>query len=420
MNFAFTQDQTDLRAAVRQVLEAECAPADVRRALGPPDRPDGEPSRERWNVLAQLGAPGLLAPPPTGLGLGDVELVVVLEEAGRSALPEPLAETAGLLVPLLVAAGGSDARVAQHLEGLATGELLGAVGGLEITEDGWSVSTVGRPDGSAGTPRVAAGMSADAMALAATGASGPELHLLGAAETDREPVATLDPTRRLAEVAWRPSPHTLLASGDRALELLGLLADRGALTSAAQLLGVAAATPRPLGRLRRVSAGNSASPSAASKPSSTTWPTWRYASSSPVLPSTGLHGRWWPARRPDHTTCRSQRPLRRTPPTSRRAPRCRCTAPSATRGSATSSCGPSAPGLWRRPGGTPPSTGRSCCERPWPVPQQPHRPLRTHRAPEGCRSIRLRDWVALRRIPQHRAAEARIPGGRRRARGGPP
>jgi len=86
---------------------------------------------------------------------------------------------------------------------------------------------------------VAAGMSADAMALAATGASGPELHLLGAAETDREPVATLDPTRRLAEVAWRPSPHTLLASGDRALELLGLLADRGALTSAAQLLGVA-------------------------------------------------------------------------------------------------------------------------------------------------------------------------------------
>ena len=239
MNFAFTEDQTDLRTAVRQVFEAECTPADVRRALGPPDRPDGEPSRERWNVLAQLGAPGLLAPPPAGLGLGDVELVVVLEEAGRAALPEPLAETAGLLVPLLVAAGGSDARVSQHLEGLAAGALLGAVGGLEITEDGWSVSTVERPDGSARTPRVVAGMSADAMALAVTGASGPELHLLGASESDREPVATLDPTRRLAEVAWHPSPHTLLASGDRALELLGLLADRGALTSAAQLLGVA-------------------------------------------------------------------------------------------------------------------------------------------------------------------------------------
>ncbi len=239
MNFAFTQDQTDLRGAVRQVLEAECTPADVRRALGPPDRPDGEPSRERWSVLAQLGAPGLLAPPPTGLGLGDVELVVVLEEAGRAALPEPLAETAGLLVPLLVAAGGSDARVAQHLEGLAAGELLGAVGGLEITEDGWSVSTVGRPDGSVRTPKVAAGMSADAMALAVIGASGPELHLVGAAETVREPVATLDPTRRLADVTWRVSPDTLLASGGAALELLGLLADRGALTSAAQLLGIA-------------------------------------------------------------------------------------------------------------------------------------------------------------------------------------
>jgi alkylation response protein AidB-like acyl-CoA dehydrogenase len=239
VNFAFTQDQTDLRGAVRQVLEAECTPADVRRALGPPDRPDGEPSRERWSVLAQLGAPGLLAPPPSGLGLSDVELVVVLEEAGRAALPEPLAETAGLLVPLLVAAGGSDPRVAQHLERLAAGELLGAVGGLEITEDGWSVSTVDGPDGSARTPRVAAGMSADATALAFSGASGPELHLLAAADVDRDPVATLDPTRRLAEVSWRPAPQSLLAAGDRALELLGLLADRGALTSAAQLLGVA-------------------------------------------------------------------------------------------------------------------------------------------------------------------------------------
>ena len=41
--------------------------------------------------------------PPDGLGLGDVDLVGVLEEAGRAALPEPLLETAALAAPTLAA-----------------------------------------------------------------------------------------------------------------------------------------------------------------------------------------------------------------------------------------------------------------------------------------------------------------------------
>ncbi|MHB1584634.1 MAG: acyl-CoA dehydrogenase family protein, partial [Acidimicrobiales bacterium] len=104
MEFAFTDDQRQLAAAVRQVLERECTPADLRvlHDTTAPGGGDRAGSGERWRVLAELGATGLLAPEDAGgLGLDDVALVGVLEEAGRVALPEPLAETAGLVVPLL-------------------------------------------------------------------------------------------------------------------------------------------------------------------------------------------------------------------------------------------------------------------------------------------------------------------------------
>ena len=51
-------------------------------------------------MLAELGAPALVVPEAAGgLGLSDVDLVGVLEEAGRACLPEPLLETAALAAP---------------------------------------------------------------------------------------------------------------------------------------------------------------------------------------------------------------------------------------------------------------------------------------------------------------------------------
>ena len=55
-------------------------------------------------MLAELGAPALVVPEAAdGLGLSDVDLVGVLEEAGRAGLPEPLLETAALAAPTLAA-----------------------------------------------------------------------------------------------------------------------------------------------------------------------------------------------------------------------------------------------------------------------------------------------------------------------------
>ena len=66
MRFAFTEQQLELRAAVRQVLERECTVGDLRAVTEGGRDPGAGRARERWAVLADLGATALLVPRPTG------------------------------------------------------------------------------------------------------------------------------------------------------------------------------------------------------------------------------------------------------------------------------------------------------------------------------------------------------------------
>ena len=98
MRFAFTADQIAFRDAVRELLERECTPGHVRAAwTNGTGRIAG-----LWEKLAEMGVVGMLAPEARGgLGLALVDLVSILEETGRHALPEPIVETAAFGVPLL-------------------------------------------------------------------------------------------------------------------------------------------------------------------------------------------------------------------------------------------------------------------------------------------------------------------------------
>ena len=97
MDFTFSEDQEAFRDAMRDLLAGTCPPAAVRAAWTAEDPWDPD----RWAALAEMGVVGLLAPEAAGgLGLTEVDLVLLLEEAGRAALPEPLADTA-LLVALV-------------------------------------------------------------------------------------------------------------------------------------------------------------------------------------------------------------------------------------------------------------------------------------------------------------------------------
>ena len=99
MHFAFDERQLEFRAQLRALTDKTCTPADLREAWAS----DQGWSRARWALLADMGVVGLTVPETYGgLGLGLVDLVLLLEEAGRAGLPEPLLETTALGVPLLV------------------------------------------------------------------------------------------------------------------------------------------------------------------------------------------------------------------------------------------------------------------------------------------------------------------------------
>jgi len=118
MDFDFSQEQYMLRDAVRDFMQKESSPRKVREAW------ESETGRspERWKKLGDLGILGLTIPEQFGgAGMDEVDLVLVLEEAGRSVLPEPLLEHAAVGAPLLARAG-TDAQKAKWLPKLASGE----------------------------------------------------------------------------------------------------------------------------------------------------------------------------------------------------------------------------------------------------------------------------------------------------------
>ena len=96
MRFAFTNEHRELAAAVRDMLDKECSPSQLREAWAG----DGFDSR-RWHALADMGVLGLLVSDDQGgLGLGDTDAVLVWQECGRAAVPEPVLDTT-VAAPLL-------------------------------------------------------------------------------------------------------------------------------------------------------------------------------------------------------------------------------------------------------------------------------------------------------------------------------
>lgn len=233
MHFSFTEQQLEFRDAVRQVLAKECTTEDVRAAYGAPAA-----RTSRWATLADLGVTGLTVPETHGgLGLGLVDLVPLIEEAGRVALPEPLATTTGIAAPLLAdvtgladlaavnggrSAGTSGARAAVLLTGIAKGDLTAAVADIR-----WPGLPVAGADGT------------ELLLVVSETPDGPELHGLDGSKTTITPAPSLDPTRRLGTPLWEPSSDTLLVAGDAARTAIDRTADRAAVATGAELLGLA-------------------------------------------------------------------------------------------------------------------------------------------------------------------------------------
>lgn len=213
MRFALTEEQRLLRSSVADVLAKTCTVADVRAAFS------GERaiSRERWATLGELGVLGMLVPEASGgLGLGELELVLVLEETGKVCLPEPVVETAAIVAPLLAEAG--DAKLAARwLPRIARGEAVATI-------------AFGNSD------LLTAGPEADLAIVQ----RGEHLYALERGAVAVRAERSVDGTRRIGTLSWDDAlpDDARVALEVSPIELMDRARLRGALGTAAELLGL--------------------------------------------------------------------------------------------------------------------------------------------------------------------------------------
>lgn len=125
MDFALSDDQRAIQEAARDFL-TDAAGADVIRAAV--EGPTGFDAT-LWRSLAiDMGFAGLMVPEAHGgLGLGAVEMALVLEETGRVLAPVPFFETAVLAVQAVMAAGDGE-QLTTLLPRLASGTIASFAG----------------------------------------------------------------------------------------------------------------------------------------------------------------------------------------------------------------------------------------------------------------------------------------------------
>jgi len=118
MNFGFNDEQELLRSTARKFFDNECGSDVVRKLME--TAPGMSP--ELWSKLAEQGWLGLVYPEAyDGLGLGLVDLVVLMEEMGRAVVPGPYFSSV-LLGGLAIVEAGSEAQKKEWLPRIAAGD----------------------------------------------------------------------------------------------------------------------------------------------------------------------------------------------------------------------------------------------------------------------------------------------------------
>lgn len=212
MEFRFTEEQQMTAEAVRGLFADHCQPADLRRLMESGTARD--PERWRQIVMMELHA-ALVEEDKGGLGLGAANFVQIAEACGEACLPEPLIENAGIAVPLL-----AEIANAPHTDSTLAAALAG-----DITV------ALSHP---------ANLFTADAdTAGAILHVEGDSVHLLDPATLEMTRQPGIDPFRRLFRIAGPFPGSTVIATTGEVRPFLDAALDRGAVFTAAQLVGIA-------------------------------------------------------------------------------------------------------------------------------------------------------------------------------------
>ena len=243
MNFAFSEEQEELRRIVRQFLDGKSPETAVRELMATEKGYDDAV----WNQMAeQMGLQGLIVPEDFGgSGYGYVELIVVLEEMGRSLLCAPYFSTVVLAANTLIHSG-DDAAKAAYLPGIASGETVAT---LAFTEDNgrWDEAGVTATATSAGDGwtidghkmYVLDGHVAGLVLVAARTSAGVSLFAVDgdAAGLTRTALSTMDQTRKQARLEFAATPAVLIGTDGAGWSVIERVLDLAAVALAAEQVG---------------------------------------------------------------------------------------------------------------------------------------------------------------------------------------
>ncbi|HXX89829.1 MAG TPA: acyl-CoA dehydrogenase family protein [Acidimicrobiales bacterium] len=243
MNFAFSEEQEELRRSVRRFLEDKSPMTEVRRLMETTEGFD----RAVWDQMAnQLGLQALTIPEEYGgAGFGYVELTVVLEEMGAALLCAPYFATVGLAANALLSSGDEGAKK-DLLPGIAAGETIAT---LALTEDTgrWDLDgvTLAAAESGGGWTLdghkmfVVDGHVADLILVAARTGRGVSLFAVegGAGGLTCTPLATMDQTRKQARLEFAGTPARLVGEEGAAGDVLTRTLDLAAVALAAEQVG---------------------------------------------------------------------------------------------------------------------------------------------------------------------------------------
>jgi len=265
----YGEAESELRAAVRSLLEDRCAWPDVLARTETAQTYD----TGLWRVLAaDLGAAGLLIPEASGgAGASFREAAVVAEETGRAVAPVPFLGSAVVATAAVLSAGGSGGsspRVGTSAGGTGgSSPRVGTAGDDELlaalaagtTTAVLAIPFEAGPGAPAPTARIGSSPAGDTRYLLSGTVAGiadalPADVLLVPADgvpyglyavpareagVTLDPVVSLDMTRQLADLTLDGAPGRRVASGDAARQAVAAALAAGAAVLASEQLGVA-------------------------------------------------------------------------------------------------------------------------------------------------------------------------------------
>jgi alkylation response protein AidB-like acyl-CoA dehydrogenase len=243
VNFAFSDEQEELRKVVKDFLNAKSSEATVRELMETESGYDPAV----WSQMGeQMGLQGLIIPEEFGgSGYSYVELIVVLEEMGRRLLCAPYFSTVVLAANTLLHSG-DDAAKKDLLPGIASGETIATLAftepngkwdasGIEATAtksgDGYAIS---------GTKSfVLDGHTADLILVAALLDGAPTLFAVqgDASGLTRTALSTMDQTRKQAKLEFADVPARLIGTAGEGWTVLERVLDLAAVGLAAEQVG---------------------------------------------------------------------------------------------------------------------------------------------------------------------------------------